>query len=216
MRADEAEPPALRPAQRRDARALLPLVYASGPAAFDYVFAHGGRTAGAFLAYALDDGRGLIGWPHHHVAVLDGRVVGCVATYGAHELAALANATLRQYFRFYAPWTALSVLRRALHVGVMQPPPEHGDFYVAHLSVAPAAHRRGIASRLLAHALDAAQALGYRHCALDVASDNGAARALYGKHGFRLIAERALPRRDARVPSSCRLRLALRAEMKIG
>ncbi|WP_157623073.1 GNAT family N-acetyltransferase [Solimonas soli] len=199
----------LRDARREDAGALAALVRASGPAAFDYVFACGGRSAEAFLRAALDDGRGLLGWPHHRVALHGERIVACMALYDANQLATLAQASLWQYFRLYRPWSAMRVIHRALQIGAMQPPPAAGDLYIAHLSVADDLRRRGIATRLLHEALQIARRRGHTHCALDVARDNEAALALYRLHGFRLEAERALPDGGHQVPPSRRLRCAV-------
>ena len=200
----EAMPLIVRTAAPGDAERLAALVYASGPAAFDYVFAHGGRSARAFLAFALADGRGLFGWPRHRIASIDGETVACLALFSGTELRQLSMATLRQYFRFYPPPSALRVLRRALRLGAMQPPPADHDLYIAHLSVAGPWQRRGIARALLDHAARCAAARGLRQCALDVAADNAAAQALYAAAGYRLVAERALPRGDSRVPPSRR------------
>ncbi|MGH8446196.1 MAG: GNAT family N-acetyltransferase, partial [Solimonas sp.] len=201
--------------RRDDAAALVPLVYASGPAAFDYVFAQGRRRAEDFLSYALADGRGLMGWPQHHVAVFGGEVVACVALFGGGESAQLSQATLGQYFRFYAPWTALRVLRRALQLGNMQPPPQVQALYIAHLSVAGHWRGRRIGTQLVAHALRVAAVRGHSFCALDVARDNTVAQALYAAQGFRFVAERAVFAGRHAIQPSRRLQRAVDPELNL-
>ncbi len=204
MRADL---PTIRPARRDDAASLTPLVYASGPAVFDYVFGAAGRPATDFLHYALASGEGLLGWRAHHVAEQDGEVIGSVALYAGDDAVRLSRVTVMQYFRFHLPWTAFGVLRRAMRVGEMQAPPGERDLYIAHLAVADHWRRRGIASRMLAYAQRVAALHGCRHSVLDVADGNIAARRLYERHGFFTA---SLPRRapDARVPVSLRMQRA--------
>lgn len=69
-----------------------------------------------------------------------------------------------------------------LHAG-----PE-GD--VANLATAPEARGRRVAHALLARALDAATLRGASALFLEVREGNGAARALYARHGFRPVGRR--------------------------
>ncbi len=52
------------------------------------------------------------------------------------------------------------------------------------LAVTQAMRRRGVGAALVDHALDHIKQLGVRTCYLEVAVDNAAARAMYGKAGF--------------------------------
>jgi len=58
------------------------------------------------------------------------------------------------------------------------------------LAVLPKFRRRGIAARLLASVVDRSSGAGCRRLLLEVADDNEAARALYGKLGFAEIGRR--------------------------
>src|SRR5712691_5597064 len=71
---------AFRSAAAADVEAAVPLIYSSGPAAFDYVFTlDGGPTAEDFLRRAFVDGAGEFGWRNHVVGELDGRIVAAGA-----------------------------------------------------------------------------------------------------------------------------------------
>ncbi len=59
------------------------------------------------------------------------------------------------------------------------------------LAVAPGFRRRGIASRLLSHALADASGQGAARAFLEVAADNNAARNLYARAGFITVSSRA-------------------------
>ena len=58
------------------------------------------------------------------------------------------------------------------------------------LAVLPKFRRRGMASRLLAWAIDRLSGSGSQRLLLEVAEDNVAARALYGKFGFAQVGHR--------------------------
>ena len=195
----------LRPARAEDARALVPLIYGAGSAAFDYILAHGRHRAADFLQFALADGRGLIGWRNHHVAVLGGRVVGSAAFYSGVEVRALSIATLRQFFRFSPPWQALQAMHRAGLLGDMQPVPRLDEWYIAHLSVDPAYRSRGIAAQLLEYGTQLARRYDKRSCVLDVADNNLPACQLYARLGFRSAGLRRFSVAAAGIPASRRM-----------
>ena len=62
--------------------------------------------------------------------------------------------------------------------------------YIQHLIVAPKFRRRGIATKLLSAALDAARSRGIERVELDVWSFNSEARHFYSKNGFKVFNER--------------------------
>ena len=64
------------------------------------------------------------------------------------------------------------------------------DAEIITLGVLSAFRRRGIGGRLLAWAADRSRASGCRRLLLEVAEDNPAARALYGRLGFSQVGRR--------------------------
>jgi diamine N-acetyltransferase len=62
--------------------------------------------------------------------------------------------------------------------------------YIQHLIVAPKFRRRGIATKLLSAALDAAKSRGVERIELDVWSFNSEAKHFYLKKGFKIFNER--------------------------
>ncbi|HET7174251.1 MAG TPA: ribosomal protein S18-alanine N-acetyltransferase [Nocardioidaceae bacterium] len=61
---------------------------------------------------------------------------------------------------------------------------------VARIGVSRSHQRRGLATALLASAIEQARAAGSRRLLLEVAADNAAALSLYARHGFTEIARR--------------------------
>ena len=71
-----------RPARAEDVDAAIPLIYSSGPAAFDYVFAGTPKgSAQDFLRKAFVSGAGQFGYRQHWLGEQDGQVVAAGTVY---------------------------------------------------------------------------------------------------------------------------------------
>lgn len=179
-----------RAATPDDAVAAVPLIHSSGPAAFEYVFASPGRgDARNFLARAFVDGAGEFGWRNHCVGELDGRVVAVGAGFGGESTLAFTLAAARQIFGHYR-LRSPGVVARGLRVERVIQPPARGMHYLAHLGVAPELRGQGIGGALVAHLIEQGRAQGKRRLALDVATTNPLAQALYQRLGFVVTGER--------------------------
>lgn len=182
-------PLTFRPAVAADAPALAPLVYRSGPAAFDYAFSHGKRHALDFLRWTLARPAGEFGHDLHWVGELDGRIVATGAAFSGARNLANSLAALGQILGFYH-LGAPGVIRRGLQLEqVIQPPPRDAC-YLAHLGVADDLTGQGIGRQLIDHLLHLGRLEGYHRAALDVSAANPRAQALYERLGFRVMLER--------------------------
>lgn len=201
---------AIRAARADDAPAAVPLLYSSGPAAFDYVFAQQGADATAFLAHAFANGRGEFGYRNHVVGEFDGHVVAVGAGFGHADAATFTLAAARQILHHYG-WRASGPILRGLRTERVIRPPAHGEFYLAHLAVAAGFRNHGLGSQLVARFIAQARQRSMSWVTLDVALDNPHAEALYTRLGFRLECERPSLLRNAHgtVPTQRRMRLAL-------
>ncbi|HZV37115.1 MAG TPA: GNAT family N-acetyltransferase, partial [Pseudoxanthomonas sp.] len=90
-------------------------------------------------------------------------------------------------------------------------PPLRGMHYLAHLGVAPGLRGQGIGRALVAHLLEQGRAQGKRRMALDVATDNSLAQALYERLGFAIVGERhsTLANAQGAVPAHRRMERVL-------
>ncbi len=180
-----------RRAEPADVAQAVPLIYSSGPAAFDYVFSHDRPgQALAFLRFAYTDGRGEFGYRNHTVAVRDGGVVGVGAAWDGRAGLRFMVAAAAQILRFYGPLRAWGVIVRGLKVEQVIRQPTAAEFYVAHLGVREELRGRGVGERLIGELLTGAQPGRHRQAALDVAVTNPRAEALYARLGFRIEALR--------------------------
>lgn len=202
----------LRPAAARDAAAAVPLIYSSGPAAFDYVFDVPGRArALEFLQHAFVQGRGEFGWRNHVVADFAGSVVAVGAAWSGKSNLGFAVAGARQILACYGIAQGPATITRGLKVESVVQPPRRDRWYVAHLGVAPGLRSRGIGEALVRHLLEAGRRERCRFAELDVAATNPRAQALYERLGFRVTHERPSTLSNARatVPDHRRMAMAL-------
>lgn len=202
----------IRPARPEDAGALAPLVYSSGPAAFDYVFSHRTRTnAVEFLIRSLRTSGGEFGYDVHWAVELGGEVVGAGAGFtGEHPLAFMSSA-LRRILGTYGPVAGAGVIARGLRIERIVRPPKGAAFCVAHLGVRPDLRSKGLGEKLVRHLLARAREEGRTLAILDVSVENPRAQALYERLGFKVTSEHPsrLQNATARVPDHRRMELKL-------
>ena len=176
---------AFRPAAAADVEAAVPLIYSSGPAAFDYVFTvKGSPTAEDFLRSAFLDGAGEFGWRNHVVGEIDGRIVAAGAGWSGGTGFRFMIAGARQILGCYGPMAGAGVIGRALRVEAIVPPPSRTRFVIAHLGVRAETRGHGFGQALIEHLLDRGRTSGVEIAALDVAVTNPRAQALYERLGF--------------------------------
>ena len=203
-----------RQARPEDASAVAPLIHASGPAAFDYVFSLRTRmNAMEFLERNFAQEHGEFVYGIHTVGVLNENVVAVGTAYSGRNVLAFFLAAARQLFSCYGLWQGIAVSRRGLQVERLCRVPTGDLYYVSHLGVAPELRGQGIGRPLIERLLSAAKpaAKGRTIAALDVACDNPRAQALYERMGFKVTRElhSALENSTATVPSYRRMELPL-------
>lgn len=197
-----------RPATPADAEVAVPLIYSSGPAAFDFVFTtRGGSDALTFLHHCFVDGAGEFGWRNHWVGVAGDAVVAVGAGFGAETKWPFTLAAARQILGHYGLRRGLGVIVRGLRVESVIRPPDGDMHYLAHLAVSPDARGQGIGRALIDQLIGRAREAGRRRVTLDVAMTNPRAEALYRRAGFKVVVERAshLANERDRVPDHRRM-----------
>lgn len=180
----------IRLAQARDAEQVVPLIYSSGPAAFERVFKHAGLDAQAFLQQAFGTPRTQFSHTRHWLVELDGQVVAAGTAYSGVSNLRDSLQTLRQMVASYGLRGACTPLVRGLQMEMLIRPPARDVWYLAHLGVRPELRGQGIGERLIQHLLDQGRAAGYRQTGLDVAASNPRAQKLYEALGFVVAVER--------------------------
>jgi ribosomal protein S18 acetylase RimI-like enzyme len=158
-----------RAAAPADVADAVPLIYSSGPAAFDYVFNIGGRRdAQAFLRFAYLHGGGEFGWQAHRVAEIGARVVAAGAAFDGRTVLRFTIAGALQILRFYGPIRAWGVMMRGLRTETVIRPPQADEYYLCHVGVQERLRGQGIGARFMRHLLEGLDANQHRCATLDV------------------------------------------------
>jgi ribosomal protein S18 acetylase RimI-like enzyme len=181
-----------RAAAPADVADAVPLIYSSGPAAFDYVFDIGGpRDAQGFLRFAYLHGGGEFGWRNHRVAEMGGRVAAAGAAFDGRAVLRFAVQSALQIMKFYGPIHAWGVMVRGLRTESVIRPPRAEEYYLGHIGVRQALRGQGVGTRFMRYLLEGLDAARHRCAALDVAVTNPRAQLLYERLGFVVEALRA-------------------------
>ena len=195
-----------RDATPKDVDAAIPLIFSSGPGAFDYIFSPKPGQAQEFLRYTFQDGAGEFGYKNHIVGELDGKVVAVGAAFDGDTTLNFFLAAGRQIVSFYG-LSAFTVIPHGLQVEQIIQPPKGRLHYIAHLGVDPSLQSKGIGAKLVEHLMEQGRKAGKTHTALDVSVLNPRAQALYERLGFQLTHHRSSKLEG--VPSHNRLERAL-------
>ena len=197
-----------REATPADAAEAVPLIYSSGPAAFDYVFDLGdSRGAQEFLRFAYQQGGGEFGWRNHRVAEIDGQVAAAGAAFDGRAVLRFTIANSLQILRFYGPISAWGVMVRGLRAEAIIRPPRAQEYYLCHLGVREELRGHGIGTYLVRNLLEGLDSDRHRCATLDVAVTNPRGQLLYQRLGFVVSALRksALKNRRGRVEDHYRM-----------
>jgi ribosomal protein S18 acetylase RimI-like enzyme len=207
---DNPTPLIFRAATPADVADAVPLIYSSGPAAFDYVFNVGGRKgAQEFLCFAYLKGGGEFGWRAHRVAEMAGQIAAAGAAFDGRDVLRFTIANALQIFGFYGPIQAWGVMVRGLRTEAIIRPPRADEYYLCHVGVREALRGRGIGASFMRDLLQGLDTRRHRCATLDVAVTNPRAQLLYERLGFVVQALRpsTLRNRRGRVADHYRMRL---------
>ena len=184
---------AIRPARAEDAQAATPLIFSSGPDAFNYVFSHRTRTdAGGFIAHAFACDRGEFSWRYFWIVEVDGAVAGTASGYTGEDARDFLWPAVRQILHCNGLIAGARVIRRGLKIErIIVPPSRPDEFYIGNVAIAARLRGKGLGERLFAFLHEEARRRGASVCTLDVSVENPRAEALYTRLGYRVVKENA-------------------------
>ena len=172
--------PVLRPARREDCRRIAELFRISSDGIADYIWStlqddYPGQAPLEIgrQRYAREDTA--FSYQNCVVAERDGAVIALLHAFVSAPSDGVradedVDPVLRPYAELEAP----------------------GSLYISALAVAPGCRGRGIGTRLLEAARERARTLGCPALSLICFAENGGARRLYQRHGFRIVDRRAV------------------------
>ena len=197
----------IRAARPEDVEAMVPLIFSSGPDAFNYVFSHRTRVnAHGFLEKAFVREDSDFSYRNHICGALNGEVVASGAAFHGTEMI----PAILSIFGVYGVRQGIGVCLRGLQIERIVIPPTGDLQYIGHIGVDPEFRSRGIGEKIVQHIIDAGRGEGYRAAALDVSCENPRAEALYARMGFELTYEKISPYRNAtsHIPDHRRMEIA--------
>lgn len=200
-----------RAAQPSDVHAAVPLIYSSGPEAFNFVFKPTpAQEAQNFLRRAFVRPGGEFGYRNHIVALVNHQVVGIGTAFSGDAVLEYTTSAARVIFGMYG-LHSFRVAINGLRVENIVKQPQGNIHYIAHLGVVPELRSQGIGAAIVQELLQQGARRGRSIAELDVAVTNPRAQALYERLGFQIISEHAsnLQNAFARVPAHRRMRKSI-------
>lgn len=194
------------PAQKSEANILVPLIYSSGPAAFDFVFQTKHHTAIDFLHYLYLKENGEFSYNNHIALKVNNRPVGVGAVFTGREMLDFTISialNIISYYKLDAP----GVLLRGLKVEGFIKPPAKNEAAIAHLGIDEKYRGKGLGYKLIDYLLHHPKVKPGIKPVLDVTVVNPAIN-LYKKMGFVIDKENKSGIAD--VPNHYRMSLELK------
>ena len=161
----------------------VPLIYSSGPDAFEYVFKNTKNSAQDFLAHAFVREGGEFSYQNHYSLYQDEQMLGIGSIFNAKEAAAFSTKDATNILRFYTI-RSIPILRRGLQVEGLIKLPEKKEIAIAHLGIKPVFRGKGLGTRMIALLREKAKKEAGSYFVLDVSEENPKAKALYDRLGF--------------------------------
>ncbi|TPH15722.1 GNAT family N-acetyltransferase [Litorilituus lipolyticus] len=174
----------LKQAKISDKAFVVPLIFSSGPDAFNFVFTTNTRSAIDFLHFAYQQPKGTFSHNHHQVLTKAEDTVAAGTLMQASNVLVDNFHVAKQIIRFYGVFSGLKVMFRGLRTESVIKPPAKGRGYLAHLGVPDAKQGNGYGKQLVALLEQQAKSLGLAKVALDVSMENPNAKRLYARLGY--------------------------------
>ncbi|RHX92594.1 GNAT family N-acetyltransferase [Leptospira stimsonii] len=187
----------IRSAQPGDVDAIVPLIYSSGPAAWDYVFTQGSKTPFDFLSTSFIKSGNTISYKNHYVAELNGEVVGAIMSYRQPSFLLLNGGTALRIVSVYG-FSAPKVMARGLITEGMIRPPKSGRLHLGHIAVSEKHRGKGIGKELIRFM--SKEFPQFQILSLDVSQKNEVAIRLYKGLGFQTMEARSFRGPTGKVP----------------
>ena len=175
-----------RPCVPEDVELAIPLIYASGPTSFDFVFKNKKYTSLDFLRHAFITKGGEFSYDNHIAMIIEHKLcgIGTAFSYQQAKSFYLHDALkIIKLYKFQAP----SVMARGLKVEQIIKLPTKDEVILGHLAIRPELRSRGYGQMLMEQLMSTTPLASGDYFALDVSELNPRAEALYERMGFQVI-----------------------------
>ena len=166
-----------------DVKKAVPLIYASGPDAFSYVFRNKNCSAQDFLSHAFISKGGEFSYDNHFVILKDQKIIGIGAAFSEKRAKAFMFWDIIKILNFYK-LSAFSVMIRGLKIEQVLLLPRKNEVCLAHISISPDERSKGYGQLLIEFLMQQKEAIPDSNFVLDVSEENPRAKSLYERLGF--------------------------------
>ncbi|WP_049782652.1 GNAT family N-acetyltransferase [Maribacter sp. HTCC2170] len=166
-----------------DVEQAVPLIYSSGPAAFDYVFKTNEYSALDYLKYAFQRPGGEFSFQNHYSVVVDDCVVGAGAIFTGNEMWGFTMSEALNIIKFYR-FNGLRIMPRGLRIESLIKPPRKYEAAIGHLGIHESMRGKGLGTMLINELMLSNKIDKQKSFVLDVSIENPQAQRLYEKFGF--------------------------------
>lgn len=198
----------LKPCQSSDVHQAVPLIYASGPDAFEFVFKNNKVSAQDFLKFAFVRKGGEFSYDNHY-ALYDGEeLVAVGAVFNKQKASSFTFKDAINIIKFYG-FRFLPRAFNGLRIEAMIHLPKKNEITIGHLGVKPELRGKGYGTALIKELMKVANKQKDDYFVLDVSEENSRAKVLYLKLGFKDAKkyESSLKNKYSYVPNHFRMEL---------
>ena len=176
---------AFRSCKPSDIERAVPLIYSSGPDAFDYVFKSTKLSAKDFLSFAFKTKGGEFSYDNHTAMELAGELIGIGSVFSGNQAASFSIHDATKILRLYKV-RGLRIMARGLSVEKIIKLPKKNETALAHIAIDKKHRSKGYGRKLMEHLMSVAPIKSDGYFVLDVSELNPRAKALYERLGFRV------------------------------
>ncbi len=174
-----------RPCLPKDVEEAVPLILASGPTSFNYVFTNKSVVVDEFLTFAFQRSGGEFSFDNHYALVLDQKVIGAGAIFSGARAKGFILKDFLNIVRCYK-FGAVPILLRGLRIEQILKLPTKNEFCLAHISIAEEERNKGYGQKFIHFLMDQIKNNSSSYFVLDVSEENHNAQRLYERMGFKV------------------------------
>lgn len=177
-----------RPCTAEDAEVAVPLIYSSGPKAYDLAFSDKSEKQSLDFLYKVFTSPGSeFSYDQHTALIKDGNVVAIGGVKTRSQTLKFTVNAARAIFSFYPFLSACRTVIRGLKVESVLQPPKAKVAMIHNLAVCPSSRNQGLGKLLIDELEQQMRKAGFKIAALDVDSHNPKAQILYERLGYQVI-----------------------------
>lgn len=174
-----------RPCIPEDVHEAIPLIFESGPLAFDYVFKNKRVASTDFLKFAFQRKGGEFSFDNHIALLVNKKLVGIGAVFSGEKSNDFMFRDFINIVRFYK-MGAWVVVARGLRIEQIIRPPQKHEVCLAHIAIAKQERSKGLGQKLLQFLMTHAEISPSEYFVLDVSEENPKAQGMYERLGFKV------------------------------